>query len=94
MHIKALACELPAQLGMPLSRLHIPDLPSQALTQGAVGLRGVWCRSATKIGRELAWFPAMGSVVRPAWPQPQPYGSWRYATTLDDVGVRDAAADK
>ncbi len=53
----------------------------------AMGLRGVWCRSATQIGRELAWFPAMRSVARPAWPQPQSYRSWRHATTLEEVHV-------
>ncbi len=34
--IKALACELPARLGLPLSRLSIADLRAEALQQGLV----------------------------------------------------------
>jgi hypothetical protein len=34
--IKALACELPSRLGMPLSRFHIPDLAAEAVTRGIV----------------------------------------------------------
>jgi len=34
--IKALACELPANLGVPLSRLHIPDIRAEALARGVV----------------------------------------------------------
>lgn len=49
------------------------------------GLRGVWCRSATMTGNELAWFPADRSVARPYWSKPLPYGSWRHAVTLFDV---------
>lgn len=34
--VKALACELPARLGLPLSRLHIPDLRGEILRRGIV----------------------------------------------------------
>ena len=34
--VKALACELPSTLGMPLSRLHIGDLRDAAIAQGIV----------------------------------------------------------
>jgi hypothetical protein len=34
--IKALACELPARLGVPLSRLHVPDLRAEAISRGIV----------------------------------------------------------
>jgi DDE superfamily endonuclease len=34
--IKALACELPFQLGVPLSRLHVPDLRTEAIARGLV----------------------------------------------------------
>lgn len=34
--VKALACELPARLGLPLSRLHIPDLRGEVLRRGIV----------------------------------------------------------
>ncbi|HWB71367.1 MAG TPA: IS630 family transposase [Egibacteraceae bacterium] len=36
MAVKALACELPASLGVPLSRLHVPDIRDQAITRGLV----------------------------------------------------------
>lgn len=34
--VKALACELPHQLGAPLSRLHVPDLRAEILRRGLV----------------------------------------------------------
>ena len=34
--VKALACELPRTLGVPLSRLHIPDLRKEILRRGLV----------------------------------------------------------
>jgi DDE superfamily endonuclease len=34
--IKALACELPSRLGVPLSRFHVPDLAAEAVTGGIV----------------------------------------------------------
>ncbi len=34
--IKALACELPARLGVPLSRLHVPDIRAEAVRRGIV----------------------------------------------------------
>lgn len=34
MQVKALACELPATLGVPLSRLHIPDIRAAAQARG------------------------------------------------------------
>ncbi|MGB0114624.1 MAG: RES family NAD+ phosphorylase [Ilumatobacteraceae bacterium] len=49
------------------------------------GLRGVWCRSAALVGRELAWFPAARSTARPTWTVPLPFGAWRHAATLADV---------
>lgn len=36
MGVKALACELPATLGVPLSRWHCPDLARKAVEQGLV----------------------------------------------------------
>ncbi|MEX2134876.1 MAG: IS630 family transposase [Acidimicrobiia bacterium] len=36
MAVKAIACELPATLGVPLSRLHVPDVRSVVLSQGLV----------------------------------------------------------
>jgi hypothetical protein len=34
--VKALACELPSRLGVPLSRFHVPDLATQAVARGIV----------------------------------------------------------
>jgi DDE superfamily endonuclease len=34
--VKALACELPARLGVPLSRLHIPDIATEVISRGIV----------------------------------------------------------
>ncbi len=34
--VKALACELPSKLGVPLSRLHIPDIRTEAIARGLV----------------------------------------------------------
>jgi hypothetical protein len=34
--VKAIACELPARLGLPLSRLHVPDIRSEVIARGLV----------------------------------------------------------
>ncbi len=34
--VKALACELPSRLGVPMSRLHIPDIRTEAIARGLV----------------------------------------------------------
>jgi hypothetical protein len=34
--VKAIACELPTRLGLPLSRLHVPDVRSEVLARGLV----------------------------------------------------------
>lgn len=34
--IKAIACELPSQLGLPLSRLHVPDIRAEVINRGLV----------------------------------------------------------
>ena len=31
MAVKAIACELPARLGLPLSRLHVPDIRAEVI---------------------------------------------------------------
>lgn len=36
MAVKALACELPSRLGIPLSRLHVPDIATEVRTRGIV----------------------------------------------------------
>ena len=32
--VKALACELPSRLGVPLSRLQVPDIATEVVTRG------------------------------------------------------------
>ena len=32
--VKALACELPSRLGVPLSRLHVPDIAAEVVSRG------------------------------------------------------------
>ena len=34
--VKAIACELPARLGLPLNRLHVPDIRSEVIRRGLV----------------------------------------------------------
>jgi hypothetical protein len=34
--VKAIACELPIRLGLPLSRLHVPDIRSEVIRRGLV----------------------------------------------------------
>lgn len=34
--VKALACELPSRLGVPLSRLHVPDIVTEIVSRGIV----------------------------------------------------------
>ena len=34
--VKAIACELPQRLGLPLSRLHVPDIRAEAIRRGIV----------------------------------------------------------
>lgn len=34
--MKAIACELPARLGLPLSRLHVPDIRAEVIRRGLV----------------------------------------------------------
>ena len=34
--VKAIACELPARLGLPLGRLHVPDIRSEVIRRGLV----------------------------------------------------------
>ncbi|HEX2700476.1 MAG TPA: IS630 family transposase [Acidimicrobiales bacterium] len=36
MAVKALACELPSRLGVPLSRLHVPDIATEVVSRGIV----------------------------------------------------------
>ncbi len=62
--VKALACELPARLGVPLSRLHIPDIASEVISRGIVAeISGttVWrwlSDDAIKPWRQRSWiFP-------------------------------------
>ena len=64
MAVKALACELPARLGVPLSRLHVPDIAAEVMNRGIVAeISGttVWrwlSEDAIKPWRHRSWiFP-------------------------------------
>ncbi len=48
-------------------------------------LRGVWCRSASGVGHELAWFLSSRASARPVWARPLSFGAWRHAPTLTDL---------
>lgn len=57
----------------------------------ALGLRGVWCRSACTndgSGREVAWFPATNrSKAKALWDRPLPLRQWRYAVGWSDLDL-------
>jgi len=62
--VKALACELPSRLGVPLSRLHVPDIASEVVSRGIVAeisSKTVWrwlSEDAIKPWRRRSWiFP-------------------------------------
>jgi hypothetical protein len=62
--VKALACELPSRLGVPLSRLHVPDIASEVLARGiAADISGttIWrwlSEDAIRPWRSRSWiFP-------------------------------------
>lgn len=71
--IKALACEVPANLGVPLSRLHIPDIRAEALTRGvvaAISTTTIWrwlSEDAIKPWQHRSWvFPRDPAFERKA----------------------------
>ena len=53
--MKALACELPSRLGVPLSRLHVPDIRAEALARGIVA----------EISEETIWRWLSTDAIRP-----------------------------
>jgi DDE superfamily endonuclease len=62
--VKSLACELPSRLGVPLSRLHVPDLRELAIERGIVAEvsgKTIWrwlSEDAIKPWRHRSWiFP-------------------------------------
>jgi len=62
--VKALACELPSRLGLPLSRLHVPDIATEVATRGiAADISGttIWrwlSEDAIRPWRSRSWiFP-------------------------------------
>jgi DDE superfamily endonuclease len=62
--VKSLACELPSRLGVPLSRLHVPDLKDVAIERGIVAEisgKTIWrwlSEDAIKPWRHRSWiFP-------------------------------------
>ena len=64
MAVKALACELPSRLGVPLSRLHVPDIAAEVVARGiAADISGttIWrwlSEDAIRPWRSRSWiFP-------------------------------------
>ena len=64
MAVKALACELPSRLGVPLSRLHVPDIAAEVVSRGiAADISGttIWrwlSEDAIRPWRSRSWiFP-------------------------------------
>jgi len=62
--VKALACELPSRLGVPLSRLHVPDIAAEVVARGiAADISGttIWrwlSEDAIRPWRSRSWiFP-------------------------------------
>jgi transposase len=59
--VKALACELPSRLEVPLSRLYVPDIASEAVSRGIVAKisgKTVWrwlSEDAIKPWRRRSW---------------------------------------
>jgi hypothetical protein len=53
--VKAIACELPQRLGLPLSRLHVPDIRTEALHRGLVA----------KISGTTIWRWLAADAIRP-----------------------------
>jgi hypothetical protein len=53
--VKAIACELPSRLGVPLSRLHVPDIAAQVVEQGI----------AASISGSTIWRWLAADAIRP-----------------------------
>jgi hypothetical protein len=53
--VKAIACEMPARLGLPLSRLHVPDVGYEVIRRGIVA----------EISGATIWRWLSGDAIRP-----------------------------
>jgi hypothetical protein len=53
--VKAIACQLPSELGLPLSRLHVPDIRQEVLRRGLVA----------KISGSMIWRWLSEDAIRP-----------------------------
>ncbi|MCA1705173.1 MAG: hypothetical protein LC808_18710 [Actinobacteria bacterium] len=74
--VKALACELPSRLGMPFSRLQVPDIVTEVVTRGiAADISGttIWrwlSEDAIRPWRSRSWIVIRDRSAGPAAPQP------------------------
>lgn len=66
--VKALACQLPATLGLPLSRLHVPDIRGEVIRRGIVA----------SISEDTIWRWLSEDAIRP-WT----YRSWIFPRDPD-----------
>ncbi len=81
--VKALACELPFTLGLPLSRLHIPDIRAEVLRRGIVAT----------VSDATIWRWLSEDAIRPwahrSWISPRdPHFEARAGRVLDLYGRR------
>ena len=54
--VKAIACELPARLGLPFSRLHVPDIQAEVLDLSfPPGKQPICERQQRQVDRSLIW---------------------------------------
>ena len=68
MAVKAIACELPSQLGLPLSRLNVPDIQAEVVSRGLVA----------SISGTTIWHCLSEDAIRP-WR----HRSWIFPRDLD-----------
>ncbi|MGH9278301.1 MAG: hypothetical protein ACRD12_09360 [Acidimicrobiales bacterium] len=68
--MKALACELPSRLGLPLARLHVPDIAAEVRSRGIVAeISGttIWrwlSEDAIRPWKQRSWiFPRYGDLL-------------------------------
>jgi len=79
--VKAIACELPRQLGLPLSRLQVPDIKAAVLARGLVAsISGstIWrwlSEDAIRPGRHRSWIFPRDPNFAESWPSARPVRS-------------------
>src|SRR6266516_4027807 len=77
--VKAIACELPVSLGLPLSRLHVPDIRAEVIRRGlvaSVAETTIWrwlAQDAIRPWAHRSWiFPPRPPLRTQGLPGPRP----------------------